>query len=78
MAGTNGKGSTAAHLASILVAAGHRVGTMPSPHLSSYRERIQVDGQPVSEAEFGAAVAAIQPAVEAVGERLGPRPSSSC
>ena len=55
IAGTNGKGSTAAFLGSILASAGHSVGTMPSPHLSSYTERIQLNGQPLSEAEFAAA-----------------------
>src|SRR6267143_6649749 len=52
IAGTNGKGSTAACLASILRAAGHRVGFMPKPHLISYTERIQIDGRPITEDEF--------------------------
>lgn len=52
IAGTNGKGSTAAMLAAILMQAGHRVGLMPSPHLSSYRERVQVDLRPISALEF--------------------------
>src|SRR4029077_13862937 len=43
IAGTNGKGSTGACLASILQASGHRVGFMPKPPLISYTERIQVD-----------------------------------
>src|SRR5438105_4922506 len=43
VAGTNGKGSTAAMLESILRAAGHRVGLYTQPHLHTYRERIQVD-----------------------------------
>src|SRR5213592_854565 len=47
--GTNGKGSTAAMLASILKAAGRRVGLYTSPHLVSFRERIRVDGVPISE-----------------------------
>ncbi len=71
IAGTNGKGSTAAFLSSILVAGGHHVGTTPSPHLSSYTERIQVDGHPITEAEFALAVDEARPALEAVGERLG-------
>ena len=71
VAGTNGKGSTSAILAAILQAAGHRVGTMPSPHLSSYTERIQVDGEPIGEAEFAAAVAHLRPRLQAVSE-LGP------
>ena len=47
--GTNGKGSTAAMLAAILTAAGRRVGLYTSPHLVSFRERIRVDGTPISE-----------------------------
>ncbi len=72
VAGTNGKGSTCAFLASILEAGGHRTGTMPSPHLRSYAERIQVGGTPIAEPEFAAAVAAVQPAAERVAAREGP------
>jgi dihydrofolate synthase/folylpolyglutamate synthase len=50
--GTNGKGSTAAMVASILRAAGFKVGVYTSPHLSSYRERIVVDNQKISEEEI--------------------------
>jgi dihydrofolate synthase/folylpolyglutamate synthase len=71
VAGTNGKGSTCAFLESILRAAGLRTGMMPKPHLSSYTERIQVDGEPIPEADFAAAVSEIRPAVARVGARLG-------
>ena len=47
--GTNGKGSVAAMLAAILKAAGHRVGLYTSPHLVSFRERIRVNGEAISE-----------------------------
>ena len=47
--GTNGKGSTSAMLAAILRAAGRRVGLFTSPHLVSFRERIRVNGEPISE-----------------------------
>ena len=47
--GTNGKGSAAAMLASMLKAGGRRVGLYTSPHLVSFRERIRVDGVPISE-----------------------------
>jgi dihydrofolate synthase/folylpolyglutamate synthase len=47
--GTNGKGSTAALLAACLAAAGRRVGLYTSPHLVSFRERIRVNGEPISE-----------------------------
>ncbi|WP_447977194.1 bifunctional folylpolyglutamate synthase/dihydrofolate synthase [Candidatus Nitrospira bockiana] len=48
--GTNGKGSTAAMAASILQAAGFRVGLYTSPHLVDFRERIRIDEQPIPEA----------------------------
>ena len=52
IAGTKGKGSTAALLESIARAAGLRTGLWTSPHLHSYRERIQVDRQPIGQAEL--------------------------
>jgi dihydrofolate synthase/folylpolyglutamate synthase len=51
VAGTNGKGSTCAMIESIYRAAGLRVGLFTSPHLVSFAERIQVDRQPIAEAE---------------------------
>src|SRR5918999_4160976 len=48
--GTNGKGSVTALVAAALREAGWRVGLYTSPHLISFRERIQVDGVPISEA----------------------------
>ena len=72
IAGTNGKGSTAAMLATILRHAGHTVGTMPSPHLNSYTERIQVNGAPIAEAEFAAAVELLRPRLEGIAADLGP------
>jgi dihydrofolate synthase/folylpolyglutamate synthase len=47
VAGTKGKGSTCHYLASLLAATGRRVGTFASPHLSSVRERFQVNGVPI-------------------------------
>jgi dihydrofolate synthase/folylpolyglutamate synthase len=49
VAGTNGKGSTAAFLASILAAAGYRVGLFTSPHLIAFPERIRVNGSELAE-----------------------------
>src|SRR5438093_1959800 len=51
VAGTNGKGSTCAMLESIYRAAGLRVGLFTSPHLVSFRERIQVNRQLINEAD---------------------------
>ncbi len=53
VAGTNGKGSTAALLTSMLAAAGYRTGLYTSPHLESARERIRVDGLAISEGRLG-------------------------
>lgn len=50
VAGTNGKGSTAAALAAILQAAGYRTGLYTSPHLQRFNERIRVDGELISDA----------------------------
>ena len=63
IAGTNGKGSTAVTLASILEQAGNRVGVYTSPHLDSVRERIRVNGRPISQA-------AITRFVDRIGEHL--------
>ena len=52
--GTNGKGSTAAMLESILRAAGYRTGLYTSPHLLSVRERIQIAGRPLGRRRFAA------------------------
>ncbi|HET7636287.1 MAG TPA: Mur ligase family protein [Candidatus Limnocylindria bacterium] len=70
--GTNGKGSVVAMLRSVLGAAGFRIGTMPKPHLVSYRERIAIDGEPLSEERFARAVARVLPAADEVAIRLGP------
>ena len=51
IAGTNGKGSTSHILASVLQQAGYCVGLFTSPHLVDFRERIRVNGQPISERE---------------------------
>ena len=63
VAGTNGKGSVSAMLASILRAAGERVGMYTSPHLVRLGERVQVDGVPLTEAEIMAYVTELDPLV---------------
>ncbi len=59
VAGTKGKGSTATLIEAIARAAGLRTGLWTSPHLHSWRERIQVDRQRISQAEFIAAMQAL-------------------
>lgn len=66
IAGTNGKGSTSATLASICRAAGYKTGLYTSPHLVNINERIQIDGEPISDAEF----AEIYDRVREAGEKL--------
>ena len=60
VAGTKGKGSTSAMLASILGAAGVRCGLYTKPHLQSYRERIRIDGTAITVRGFADAVRRIQ------------------
>ena len=69
IAGTNGKGSTAAMIASVLAAAGYITGLYTSPHLHTWRERIRVNGELISEEEFTAGVTRLQPEVEAVNRK---------
>nr|MBC7245271.1 bifunctional folylpolyglutamate synthase/dihydrofolate synthase [Chloroflexota bacterium] len=64
IAGTKGKGSTCAMLASILKMAGYRTGLYISPHLHSFRERIQVNNDYIPEADFAALVGQIRPIAE--------------
>ena len=66
IAGSNGKGSTAAMVASILTAAGYRVGLYTSPHLNSYRERFQINGQEISAADLNELLAQISQAAQRV------------
>src|SRR5262249_13925765 len=63
VAGTKGKGSTSALLASVLRAAGYRTGLFTSPHLSDISERVQVDGVPISRAELAARMTEVAAAV---------------
>ena len=57
IAGTKGKGSTAAILNSVLMAHGYRVGLYTSPHLTDINERIRVNGRPITNREFAGHVA---------------------
>lgn len=52
IAGTNGKGSTAAMIASVLTASGYKTGLYTSPHLLKFNERIRIDGKPISDKEL--------------------------
>jgi dihydrofolate synthase/folylpolyglutamate synthase len=65
VAGSKGKGSTTAMIASVLRVAGLRTGMYTSPHLHTFRERIQVDGEPISEADVARLVAQMRPVLDA-------------
>ncbi|MDF1576977.1 MAG: folylpolyglutamate synthase/dihydrofolate synthase family protein [Desulfurivibrionaceae bacterium] len=75
VAGTNGKGSVAAHLLTILAAAGYKVGLYTSPHLSSVRERFRINHTYISEREFAEHATAIRNSL--AGNRL-PRGPGDC
>ena len=72
VAGTNGKGSVCATVNSVCRAAGYPSVLITSPHLISYTERIVRDGSPVTETEFGALLARVLEAAEALPEELQP------
>ncbi|NDQ56885.1 MAG: bifunctional folylpolyglutamate synthase/dihydrofolate synthase [Acidipila sp.] len=64
IAGTNGKGSTAAFLESILRAAGFKTGLYTSPHLVRINERIRVNGEEISDEDFAAAFTRVHDLIE--------------
>ncbi len=64
IAGTNGKGSTAAFIESILRTAGFKTGLYTSPHLERINERIRVNGEEISDEEFAAAFTKIHTMIE--------------
>jgi dihydrofolate synthase/folylpolyglutamate synthase len=69
VAGSKGKGSTAAMIASALSAAGYRTGLYTSPHLHTFRERIRIGGDLISEEELAAFTERLKPEIEAVNFR---------
>ncbi len=77
VAGTNGKGSTAAMIASILRQSGLRTGLNTSPHLTEPTERINIQGSPVTKDQFAAAFATVHQAAEQMllAEKLDAHPS---
>lgn len=73
--GTNGKGSTAAMLTSILCEAGYKVGTYTSPHLHSYTERIKINNIPIGELEFASLLKEMLPYFDKVIYEVGESPT---
>lgn len=72
IAGTNGKGSTAAMVTVFAKAHGLRVGTFTSPHMDSIRERIQLDGVPLREESFWQAASVVREVERLLFEEWGP------
>ncbi|AHB12804.1 folylpolyglutamate synthase/dihydrofolate synthase family protein [Dehalococcoides mccartyi] len=68
LAGTKGKGSTAALIASVMSVAGYRTGLYTSPHLLDFRERIRLDGKMISKAHLVRLMASISPLVEEMND----------
>ncbi|MCR5502400.1 MAG: bifunctional folylpolyglutamate synthase/dihydrofolate synthase [Lachnospiraceae bacterium] len=69
IAGTNGKGSTSAYLSSILMEAGYKTGLFTSPHLSSLRERIRINGEMIGREDFVSAFRAVLRATQEAKEK---------
>ncbi len=69
IAGTNGKGSTAAMIASVLANSGYDTGLYTSPHLHTIRERFRVNESLITEEEFTTIVARLKPEVEIVNQQ---------
>jgi dihydrofolate synthase/folylpolyglutamate synthase len=72
IAGTNGKGSVAAMVATTLADAGYSTGLSPSPHLHSYRERVTIDGQPIGLTELNVLLEEVLEASEPNQDEWGP------
>ena len=68
VAGSKGKGSTAALIASILTHAGYQIGLFTQPHLITPRERCRINSRLISEEEFAGYVGRLKPSIEAVAE----------
>jgi dihydrofolate synthase/folylpolyglutamate synthase len=66
IAGSKGKGSTAAMIAQVLIDSGYKTGLYTSPHLHDIRERIQINGKSISKIEFSTLLAALKPHFDAM------------
>src|SRR4030042_1006398 len=69
IAGTKGKGSTVAMIASVLSVSGRRTAMFTSPHLHTIRERIRIDGEMIAEADLASLVDRLKPEVERINQR---------
>lgn len=69
IAGTNGKGSTAAMLASVLTEAGYKTGLFTSPYIHSFHERIKVNGKNIPEEELTATITYLKRFIESMEDK---------
>lgn len=69
VAGTNGKGSTCAMLDSVLREAGYKVGLYTSPYIVRFNERMQINGEPISDSELAELVEIIKPVAETMDDK---------
>ena len=71
VAGSDGKGSTSAMIASVLSTAGYKVGLYTSPHLHKMTERIRIDAKPISESDFCARLEEVWPSIKKTEKKFG-------
>lgn len=64
--GTNGKGSVSSMITNIILAAGLKAGKFTSPHLVKYNERININGQDISDADFATVITAVKTAADSI------------
>ena len=69
VAGTNGKGSTSSMLASVLTAAGYKVGLYTSPYIYRFNERMAVSGEPISDARLADITSRVRPIADAMADK---------
>ena len=70
VAGTNGKGSTCAMVYTVLRKAGYRVGLYTSPHIYCFNERIQINGENISDEDLAAVTEYVKPLAQSMGENI--------
>ena len=68
VAGTNGKGSCASMLASVMKAAGYKTGLYTSPYIYQFNERMQINGKPIGNEALAEVVSCVQPVADAMDE----------
>jgi len=73
--GTKGKGSVSSFVNAILIEAGYSVGLYTSPHLFSLRERIRINGEPISEKDMAGLISEIKERADEIESKVGDKPT---